>query len=282
VTNEQEGAPSATAGGASAPEVRHTVLRRGRSYGEEAIQAMVPVIRQVAQRHGRSDLELNWYDMAANAFNAVWSYCEQFGGPDPRDAEIERLRSDCAELRTWRHDVLKHGALLVERIKKALREDVRGKTNLAHPRIVGDHLNRLIDVLEVEVAQHDRTKAELAQEHRDLLAEMDEHQTAQALLADVREERDRLREVLAERALTPEYWQLRSKRVEAERDDLRRRLNLIAQQTLFDVAGSDEQAAKSRGCPCPSKCDYLDGEDRCSDRCRCDLGPAAKGVGADG
>jgi hypothetical protein len=56
---------------------------------------------------------------------------------------------------------------------------------------------------------------------------------------EARSERDRLRQALdgARAKLSTEYWQLRSKRVEAERDDLRRRLELIAQQTLdFDAA----------------------------------------------
>lgn len=73
------------------PGVDTVTLRRGRRYGEEAIQAMLPQIRRVGQK-GQPGLELNWYDMAANAFSTVWSYCEAQTQTDPRDAEIERLR----------------------------------------------------------------------------------------------------------------------------------------------------------------------------------------------
>jgi regulator of RNase E activity RraB len=122
---QQNGALPATAGGAPAPEVRHTVLRRGRSYGEEAIQAMVPVIRQVAQRHGRSDLELNWYDIAANAFSAVWSYCEQVSELTPRDAELVQLRSELTEIRAKLaevHDAAQYDDITTVRAVEMLAE----------------------------------------------------------------------------------------------------------------------------------------------------------------
>jgi hypothetical protein len=110
-----------------------------------------------------------------------------FGEPDPRDAEIERLRKDCADnAEEWkradakvtrlRHEtneradeVLRRGAGMVERIRKALRVDDKGTTTRANLDVVDNYLDRLINVLDVEVRQHDQTKAERDAMHEALV-----------------------------------------------------------------------------------------------------------------
>lgn len=69
------------------PVGRTLFIRTGYSMptAENAIQAMIPELERVARRttgrEGQPAPLLNWYDMAAAAFNAL---LEEFGVPDPR------------------------------------------------------------------------------------------------------------------------------------------------------------------------------------------------------
>jgi hypothetical protein len=83
-----------------------------------------------------------------------------FAGPDPRDAEIARLRTALNGYQKRTGDDLRRGGELVERIRKALRESHNGTCTMASMAGVVGPVGRLCDVLEVEVAQHDRTKAD--------------------------------------------------------------------------------------------------------------------------
>lgn len=222
-------------------------------------------------------------------------------------AEVRRLRTEANERAD---ELLRRGGGMVERIRAALRIEDNGTVTRANLDVVDNHLDRLVGALDVEVRQHDQTKASLRKDIAERDQALDEVRKLKQWYEQAIEENTRLDEMRAEfhtewkradgevtrlrreldqtrKENTPEYWQLRSKRVEDERDLLRRERDsarkIAANVRDYLVASRIEETKPepyvtvvemaARTCPCKSQCDYDVLEDRCMDNCRCDLGP---------
>lgn len=262
---EQEGAPSATAGGAPAPTFDH-----------ESAQESV---RRLAQLFGMSVA-----DVAGPPFRPNCR-CQVTPAPDPRDAELAQLRTALARYQKRMGDDLLCGGKLVERVRAALRVDDGGTcTRASMNGVVGD-VGRLCD------------------ETERLRGELDKANTGWEVWRDEQRARDKRRDnelrVVAERLheligdtepcamafISTRHLHGLLDHVVAERDRLRQELDLVGEQHAAGLVTlrTDFTAAVNgllpklaepnrQGCPCKSQCDYLDGEDRCSDSCDCAAG----------
>lgn len=173
MTTEQEGAPSATAGGASAPDPiskavagAFTEALSGVAEAWKQIIAANPGLAYLAEPVTAEILPADRRSPDGDRFMelliasdfldeddvmsvlAVFEDLTKESGQDPRDAEIERLRTALARYQKRMGDDLLCGGKLVERVRAALRID-NGSTCIraSMDGVVGD-VGRLCDEIE--------------------------------------------------------------------------------------------------------------------------------------
>jgi hypothetical protein len=172
---------------------------------------------------------------------------------DEKRSVAEQLRAEIDELE---QRAFKAYAELLNPIRAVFG---KSPVDASHYRELRDGITRLISSHSVEATRHEQAK---------IVREVAEKLTDSEMVrlrkenASVSVERDRLRQELdlaAERTSNPRMA------------EALRTLGEVL-DTVKSLIATPVTAGPRRSCPCRSQCDYLDGEDRCSDTCNCAAG----------
>lgn len=172
---------------------------------------------------------------------------------DEKRSVAEHLRAEIDELE---QRAFKAYAELLNPIRAVFG---KSPVDASHYRELRDGITRLISSHSVEATRHEQAKIvrEVAEKLTDSeMVRLRKENTSVSV------ERDRLRQELdlaAERTSNPRMA------------EALRTLGEVL-DTVKSLIATPVTAGPRRSCPCRSQCDYLDGEDRCSDTCNCAAG----------